>query len=118
MNEQEAPPLSKQVSGWGRGDYTSSRPGPTIVLETKKLLFKMGGPPLDLSRYIVTWSECPWDPGLKTLSSTALITCKSKVPTGGHLTPKVGHLEDQGVTNLPFFTTTDKFSPLSLTSLQ
>jgi hypothetical protein len=20
-NEQEAPPLSKQVSGWGRGDY-------------------------------------------------------------------------------------------------
>jgi hypothetical protein len=21
-NEQEAPPLSKQVSGWGRGDYT------------------------------------------------------------------------------------------------
>jgi hypothetical protein len=22
-NEQEAPPLSKQVSGWGRGDYTS-----------------------------------------------------------------------------------------------
>jgi hypothetical protein len=21
MNEQEAPPLSKQVSGWGRGDY-------------------------------------------------------------------------------------------------
>jgi hypothetical protein len=23
-NEQEAPPLSKQVSGWGRGDYISS----------------------------------------------------------------------------------------------
>jgi hypothetical protein len=23
MNEQEAPPLSKQVSGWGRGDYTA-----------------------------------------------------------------------------------------------
>jgi hypothetical protein len=22
-NEQEAPPLSKQVSGWGRGDYIS-----------------------------------------------------------------------------------------------
>jgi hypothetical protein len=22
--EQEAPPLSKQVSGWGRGDYISS----------------------------------------------------------------------------------------------
>jgi hypothetical protein len=21
-NEQEAPPLSKQVSGWGRGDYS------------------------------------------------------------------------------------------------
>jgi hypothetical protein len=23
-NEQEAPPLSKQVSGWGRGDYIFS----------------------------------------------------------------------------------------------
>jgi hypothetical protein len=29
-NEQEAPPLSKQVSGWGRGDYISS------LLLTKK----------------------------------------------------------------------------------
>jgi hypothetical protein len=24
MIEREAPPLSKQVSGWGRGDYISS----------------------------------------------------------------------------------------------
>jgi hypothetical protein len=24
-NEQEAPPLSKQVSGWGRGDYTKQQ---------------------------------------------------------------------------------------------
>jgi hypothetical protein len=23
-NEQEAPPLSKQVSGWGRGDYSDT----------------------------------------------------------------------------------------------
>ena len=30
-----------------------------------------------------TWFECPTDPGLKPLSSTALITCKSKVPMGG-----------------------------------
>ena len=30
-----------------------------------------------------TWSGCPKDPGLKTLSSTALITCYSKVPTSG-----------------------------------
>jgi hypothetical protein len=29
-NEQEAPPLSKQVSGWGRGDYIFS------LLLTKK----------------------------------------------------------------------------------
>jgi hypothetical protein len=55
---------------------------------------------------------------LKTLSSTDLITCKLKVPVGGHPTPKVGHSEEQRATNLPFFTTTDRFSPLSLTSLQ
>lgn len=58
------------------------------------------------------------DYGLKTLSFTALINCKSKVPKGDHPTPIVGHLEEQRATNLPFFTTTDKFSPLSLTSLQ
>jgi hypothetical protein len=32
-------------------------------------------------------------------------------------TLKVGHLEKQRVTNLPLFTTANKFSPLSLTSL-
>ena len=51
-------------------------------------------------------------------SSTALITSKFKVHTGGHPTPMVGHSEKQRVTNLPFFTTTDKFSPLSLISPQ
>ena len=56
------------------------------------------------------------DYGLKTLSFTALITCKSKVPKGDHPTPIVGHLEEQRATNLPFFTT-DKFSPHSITSL-
>lgn len=36
----------------------------------------------------------------------------------GHPIPKVGHSEEQRVTSLPFFTTTHKFPPLSLTSLQ
>jgi hypothetical protein len=30
-NEQEAPPLSKQVSGWGRGDYSPGCPGTHFV---------------------------------------------------------------------------------------
>lgn len=36
----------------------------------------------------------------------------------GHPTLKVGHLEERRVTNLPYFTTSDKFSLFSLTSLQ
>jgi hypothetical protein len=32
MIEQEAPPLSKQVSGWGRGDYISS----LLLIKIKK----------------------------------------------------------------------------------
>jgi hypothetical protein len=37
MNEQEAPPQSKQVSGWGRGDYISS------LLLTKNLKKEKAG---------------------------------------------------------------------------
>lgn len=32
-------------------------------------------------------------------------------PYGWPPTPKVGHSEEQGITNLPFFTTTDKSFP-------
>jgi hypothetical protein len=32
MIEQQAPPLSKQVSGWGRGDYISS----LLLIKKKK----------------------------------------------------------------------------------
>jgi hypothetical protein len=37
---------------------------------------------------------------------------------GGHPSLKMSHLEEQKVTNLSFFITVDKFSPLSLSCLQ
>jgi hypothetical protein len=44
-NEQEAPPLSKQVSGWGRGDYrfdlSSAKTNNKTSRTKKKTLLKV-----------------------------------------------------------------------------
>lgn len=53
---------------------------------------------------------------LKILPSTALMTGKLKIPLWGYPTPKAGHSEEHRVAHLPFFTTSDRFSHLSLTS--
>ena len=53
---------------------------------------------------------------MNTFSLTARMVGRLKVPSGGHLTLREGHLEEQKVINLLFFTNNDKFCALDLKS--
>jgi hypothetical protein len=52
------------------------------------------------------------------MALTLKIRGKSKVPSGGHPTPKVGHSEEQKLCQVPFLISTERLWALDLALVQ